>query len=153
MPVHRTVRKRGENHEVVMAVLGKTGQPQTAYEILDRLRPQGITSPPTVYRALERLLAEGRIHRLESLNAFVPCCHTHQGRAAVFTICDDCGHVEELADTALDASLVAAARRSGFALADSLVEMHGTCRGCTQPQTTGAAHSPLRKSRVKQERL
>lgn len=130
MPIGTGARKRHENHEAVMTALGKAGRPQTAYEILNCLRPLGITSPPTVYRALERLQMEGRIHRLESLNAFVPCHHPHHGAAVLFTICDHCGSVEEIVDTTLESQLVITARRKGFTAAHSLTELHGLCKPC-----------------------
>ncbi len=41
-----------------------------AYEILDRLRAEGLGSkPPGAYRALNFLTANGLAHRLERLNA------------------------------------------------------------------------------------
>src|ERR1700677_4755418 len=45
-----------------------------AYDLLDRLRAirQG-AAPPTVYRALEFLLEQGLIHKLESLSSYVGC--------------------------------------------------------------------------------
>jgi hypothetical protein len=65
----------------------------TAYEILDAVRDKGITAPPTVYRALNRLVEEGLAHRVESINAYVACAHSHHSDGAVvFAICDNCGY-------------------------------------------------------------
>ena len=45
-----------------------------AYDLLGALdRGAGAAKPPTVYRALDFLIAHGLVHRLESLNAFVGC--------------------------------------------------------------------------------
>ncbi|HSM41507.1 MAG TPA: transcriptional repressor, partial [Afifellaceae bacterium] len=49
--------------------------PLSAYDILDRLRDKGFRAPLQVYRALDKLLALGLVHRLESLNAFIACAH------------------------------------------------------------------------------
>jgi Fur family zinc uptake transcriptional regulator len=77
----------------------------------DAVRGQGITAPPTVYRALNRLVDEGLAHRVESLNAYVACAHSQHGEgAAIFSICQECGAVEEIDDKASVTRLRAAAR-------------------------------------------
>ena len=48
--------------------------PVKAYDILDILRSErSSAAPPTVYRALEFLLAQGLVHKIESLNAYLGC--------------------------------------------------------------------------------
>ena len=64
-------RSFAANHERVLRALRQAARPMTAYEILDVLGPFGISSPPTVYSALNRLLEDGLVHRLESINAYV----------------------------------------------------------------------------------
>jgi Fur family transcriptional regulator, zinc uptake regulator len=60
--------------EMVLAADG----PVKAYDLLDQLKAeQPGAAPPTVYRALEFLLENHFIHRLETLNAFVSCFHPH----------------------------------------------------------------------------
>ena len=47
-----------------------------AYAILDRLRDAGFGSqPPVAYRALDFLVENGFVHKIERLNAFVACSH------------------------------------------------------------------------------
>jgi len=42
----------------------------------------GIKSPVQVYRAVKKLIENGAVHRVESLNAFVLCASPHaHGRA------------------------------------------------------------------------
>ena len=57
---------------LVMNLLGKTKGPLSAYAILDQLHDSGFRGPVQVYRALEKLMELGLVHRLESLNAFSP---------------------------------------------------------------------------------
>ena len=52
--------------QTVLRLLKKSQTPLSAYEILDRLRNAGIKAPPTVYRALDSLVARGLAHRIES---------------------------------------------------------------------------------------
>jgi hypothetical protein len=42
-----------------------------------QLRDDGFRAPLQVYRALDKLLAAGLVHRLESINSFVACAHPH----------------------------------------------------------------------------
>src|ERR1044072_8607725 len=66
------------------------GRRISAYELIEELRDKASLAPQTVYRSLDRLIAEGQAHRLESLNAFVACCPPSHESTAVFAICDDC---------------------------------------------------------------
>ncbi|NRP75769.1 Zinc uptake regulation protein [Ensifer psoraleae] len=72
---HADDLKLTKNQSLVLAVLQSSEQPLSAYSILDRLREHGLKAPLQIYRALDKLLDAGRVHRLESMNAFVVCCH------------------------------------------------------------------------------
>jgi Fur family zinc uptake transcriptional regulator len=104
----------------------------TAYQVLDAVRDQGITAPPTVYRALNRLVEEGLAHRVESINAYVACAHSHHHAdgAVVFAICENCGLVEEIDDAAAVARLRGAAEAEGFAVHRVTTEIRGLCGPC-----------------------
>lgn len=133
------------NETLVLGVLRDESGPQTAYQILDRLRVDGLKAPLQVYRALRSLSDRHLVHRLESLNAFVACNHHHgeHRHAAVFSICQTCGRVSEATDPALDAALANLALRERFVLQDAAVEMRGLCETCasarSQPSTADQA--------------
>lgn len=125
-------------HQLVYDVLRRADRPISAYEVLDRVRPAGITAPPTVYRALSRLIDEGLAHRLESLNAFVSCARAdqgepheapHRGRAA-FAICERCGVVAEFAEDEAFAALQRWADERAFAVRRTVIEVTGRCAAC-----------------------
>lgn len=106
--------------------------PVTAYALLDQLRDtRWNAAPPTVYRALDFLMQQGLIHRVERLNAFIGCdegaSHTH---AAQFLICRTCGAVEELDDRAVAAAVGLAAAARGFTPSRATIEIEGTCAAC-----------------------
>ena len=129
----RTDRRRrgaGENDEIVFSVLSKSDRPLTAYELLARLRSKGITAPPTVYRALDRLIKGGRAHRLESLNAFVACARPHHRTSAIFAICRKCGTTAELSDVKLAPQIADWAKRLRFHAEESILEIRGECANC-----------------------
>lgn len=120
------------NQEAVYAALRRAQSPLSAYALLARLREQGFNAPTQVYRALDRLLEQGIVHRLESMNAYVSCRHSgschHAARA--FAICDNCSHVDEFSDDELARCLGRWTSGNGFSLRHSTVELHGLCGSC-----------------------
>jgi len=116
----------------VLAALLVSHRPLGAYEIMERLAPSGPRPAPiTVYRALDFLMENGLVHRIESRNAYLACAHDHEATAMVaFLICDDCGSVGEIPAAPVAQSLNAAARASGFAPKLSVVEIAGVCAHC-----------------------
>jgi len=115
--------------------------PIGAYALLDQLKAsRAKAAPPTVYRALDFLLEQGLIHRLERLNAFMGCAealdghghhhdhahdHPHQ-----FLICRGCGATREISDHGVAEAISAAAAKAGFSAARSTVEIEGYCGKC-----------------------
>jgi Fur family zinc uptake transcriptional regulator len=116
----------------VLSVLLGTHQPLGAYEIMERLAPRGPRPAPiTVYRALEFLLDNGLVHRIESRNAFVACIHNHaQADPVVFLICERCGMVGEAASAEVSSTLRSAARAAGFTPKSPVIEIAGICAHC-----------------------
>lgn len=126
--------KLTKNQSLVLSVLQSSDQPLSAYRILDRLRDEGFKAPLQVYRALEKLIEAGRIHRLESLNAFVICNHSRHGqihpRITAFQICEACGKVDEFHSEQVEGALALHARSSGFKTRSTTIEVHGLCACC-----------------------
>lgn len=122
----------GRNQQLVLDALTRSERPMGAYELLGLLRQQGLRSPLQIYRALDQLIEEGLVHRIESLSAFALCVHgecgTH-GRAA-FAICANCGRASEVHDPALERVLRRIARRQGFRTKSATVELSGLCEAC-----------------------
>lgn len=121
----------GRNDTLVLRVLRDTNQPMTAYEVMEHLRPEGVRSPPTVYRALSRLMREGHVHKIESLNAFVPCRHEgHAPGTAVMALCRVCGAAEEFCDAKLASHLADQASKRSFRIEHVALELTGLCQDC-----------------------
>ncbi|WP_170575899.1 Fur family transcriptional regulator [Ruegeria atlantica] len=104
-----------------------------AYAILDRLRDEGFGSqPPVAYRALDFLVQNGFVHKIERLNAFVACSHPGAAHSPAFMICRKCDAVAEAQSTPAKGVLGAAARAAGFEIERTVVEAEGLCPDCTQ---------------------
>jgi Fur family zinc uptake transcriptional regulator len=116
----------------VLQALLSSHRPLGAYEVIDELaRGMPRPAPITVYRALDFLMTNGLVHRIESRNAYLACAHDHDSAALVaFLICDRCGSVGEIPAAPVAQDLAAAARASGFAPKLAVVEITGTCAHC-----------------------
>jgi Fur family zinc uptake transcriptional regulator len=113
------------NQELVLGALtGSTG-PLSAYDILDRLRGDGLRAPLQVYRALEKLVDRGLAHRLESLNAFVACADTHCHRKGLIAFAVS-------SSSCLLQAVGAWARTEGFKVERTTMEIRGRCADCLQ---------------------
>lgn len=121
------------HQQCVFMALNSAESPLGAYALLDRLRDQGFTAPTQIYRALERLLEQGLVHRLETMNAYVACTHPAACKHGVraFAICDNCGHVDEFTDQDLTRGLGRWIARNAFSLNHCTVELHGRCAACS----------------------
>ncbi len=115
----------------VLEFVWESHAPVGAYDILERMSAGGRrTAPITVYRALDFLIAQGLVHRLESLNAYTGCGVPDVPHGAHFLICGDCGAVAELCDTEIDRAIARGAAQAGFAVRTPVVEIQGRCPEC-----------------------
>ena len=118
----------------VLGFVASAGKPIKAYDLLELVREgegAGAAAPPTVYRALDFLLANGFIHKLESVNSFVACHHPSTDQHSVpFLICNRCHSAVELEDRGVVEALDARARALGFVPQAQTLEVHGLCAKC-----------------------
>lgn len=116
----------------VLETLAARHRPLGAYEIIERLATGGTRHAPiTIYRALDFLLENGLVHRLETRNAFVACINNHaESELVVFLICERCGAVGEAPSAMVAGSLAAAAKAVGFSPKTPVIEISGTCSHC-----------------------
>jgi Fur family zinc uptake transcriptional regulator len=106
-------------------------EPVGAYELMDQLAKEGRRpAPPTVYRALEFLLENGLVHRIESLNAYVGCGDPLAPHHGQFLICRKCHAVAELDEPGISRIVDRKAHDLGFAVQAETVEILGLCAHC-----------------------
>jgi Fur family zinc uptake transcriptional regulator len=77
----------------------------------------------------------------------------------VFAICDQCGHVDEFSDSAIERRLKGWSKDNRFRLSAATVELHGQCARCdgvavadapaveAAPAPAQAAAQPARRAR------
>jgi Fur family zinc uptake transcriptional regulator len=123
----------------VLELVWTSHAPVGAYDILSRLGGDGRrAAPPTVYRALEFLLEQGLVHRIESLNAFIGCASPKAPHSGQFLLCTACGTATEITDGGIQAAVANAAGRIGFRTGHVTLEVKGLCQRCAG----GAAAEP-----------
>ncbi len=116
----------------VLTLVCKAKQPAGAYQLLDALRESGYSSaPPTVYRALDFLLTQGFIHRLASNNTYLACAHPEENHEAVFLVCEQCGHTQEVHTDGITRSVIKKAAGYDFEVRHVSVEVAGLCNHCS----------------------
>ncbi|MFC5431604.1 Fur family transcriptional regulator [Paraburkholderia denitrificans] len=128
-------RERGEKltplRRKVLELLLTSGRATKAYSLLDEMRQiHPGSAPPTVYRALDFLLAAGLIHRIESINAFAVCHDLTQCQHGILVVCQQCGNITELHEPKLRQALVAQIEAAGYRLAGDGIELKGVCAQC-----------------------
>ncbi|MCS2610605.1 transcriptional repressor [Halomonas dongshanensis] len=102
-----------------------------AYDLLDQLSTEHAAArPPTVYRALDFLIEQGLVHRIESQNAYVACVCPEHTHGFQLLICRQCGYVEELHLDKITAELTALADKQGFKVQRQTIELQGLCAEC-----------------------
>lgn len=115
----------------VLELVWQRHAPVGAYDLLDALRGDGRRAdPPTVYRALEFLLENGFVHRIESLNAYVGCGEPGDAHSGQFLICGNCNRVAELEDPAISQLISEKAGDLGFRINQQTIEVTGLCGEC-----------------------
>lgn len=125
----------------VLELVWSSHAPIGAYGVLERLsQERRSATPPTVYRALDFLLAQGLVHRIASLNAFVGCADPAAAHAGQFLICRDCGAAAELHDPRVDRAISQGAAEVGFLAEGQTVEVNGICPACRAGEGT-ASHA------------
>ncbi|MBV7485479.1 Fur family transcriptional regulator [Bordetella sp. BOR01] len=126
----------------VLELLLQHGRSLKAYELLDAMRAvHPGAAPPTVYRALDFLMDEGLIHRLDAVNAWTACHDAAGAPHDLLVVCTGCGAVAEVSDPAMSRQLAERVSRTGFALATHETEIRALCPQCQQQSPeTGHRH-------------
>ena len=117
---HQVLELIWDNHKAVKA-----------YDLLERIKPlQNAAKPATIYRALDFLIEQGLIHRIESLNAFIGCKCSDSPHELLLLICKECHEVEERPAPLVMQALTKEFAEAGFTQHSKAIEAHGICCRC-----------------------
>ena len=121
-----------KNQQIVLDLVEKSTQPLKAYSILFNVQKKGLKAPLQVYRALDKLVEIGKIHKIESRNAFVACKNSscQVSKATAFSICESCEKVTEINNSNLSKYLTNFKDNSGMNYSKYNLEFFGLCKKC-----------------------
>ena len=121
-----------KNQQIVLEIIERAKEPLKAYSILFNVQRKGINAPQQIYRALDKLIKIGKIHKIESKNAFVACknANCEVSKATAFSICENCEKVEELNDLKLSKYLSNYSDKTGMKYKKYNLEFFGLCKKC-----------------------
>ena len=121
-----------KNQQIIFDLIHKSSEPLKAYTILFSVQKKGIKAPPQVYRALDKLVEIGKIHKIESKNAFVACKNSNCeiSKATAFSICEICEKVTEISSAGLSKYLANFKDKDGMKYSKYNLEFFGLCKKC-----------------------
>ena len=119
-----------KNQRIVLNLLQDSGEPLKAYFILDSLKKEGLNSPLQVYRALDKLVELGKIHKVESLNSFIICNNSNCASNTAFTICERCGKVKEIKNNKITEGVNELVRENKLNITRYNLEFYVVCNTC-----------------------
>jgi len=118
----------------VLELVWESHRAVKAYDLLDRIKPfEQAAKPATVYRALDFLMGQGLIHRVESLNAFIGCNCSQSQHELLLLICTQCEEVEERPALEVMDAVAREIQQAGFVVHRKAIEIHGLCARCASP--------------------
>jgi Fur family zinc uptake transcriptional regulator len=125
---------------LVFELIWESHRAVKAYDLLEKIRPYPCAAKPaTVYRALEFLMEQGLVHRVESLNAFIGCVFSETRHELLLLICTRCDQVEERPGAQVMSSLREEIGQAGFHARRKSIEVHGICATCFALEDSAAS--------------
>ena len=121
-----------KNQRIIFDLIDKSPEPLKAYSILFNVQKKGIKAPLQVYRALDKLVEIGKIHKIESRNAFIACQNSscQISKTTAFSICESCEKVTEIKDNKLAKYLTNFNDNTGMNYKKYNLEFYGLCKKC-----------------------
>ena len=121
-----------KNQKIIFDLIDKSPEPLKAYTILYNVQKKGIKAPLQVYRALDKLIEVGKIHKIESRNAFIACHNSscQVANATAFSICESCEKVTEISNPSLSNYLSNIKNKDGMKYNKYNLEFFGLCKKC-----------------------
>ena len=120
------------NQQTVLDLLEGSKEPIKAYTILFNIQKKGIKSPLQVYRALDKLIEIGKVHKIESKNSYIACNNANctSQTSTSFLICEICDKVSELKKNNLSTYFLKLSEKSNFKYTKHNLEIYGACKTC-----------------------
>ena len=117
------------NNDIVFEIIKKSKHHLTAYEILNKFQNIKKIQPMSVYRSLNKLISENKIHKSNQTKKYMLCNHSHKNHNPSIAICKKCGDTEELKSD-LFASILKKYPIKKYDFSNFELEVSTLCKGC-----------------------
>jgi Fur family transcriptional regulator, zinc uptake regulator len=126
------IHSLSKNQQIIFDIINNSSEPLKAYTILFNVQKKGIKAPLQVYRALDKLVEIGKIHKIESRNAFIACNNSscQVAKATAFSICEICEKITEISSAGLSKYLTSFKDKDGMKYSKYNLEFFGLCKKC-----------------------
>ena len=115
----------------VLEIISSNHKPSRAYDLLAKLRDAGLSDkPPTIYRALDFLIENKIVHKLNTINAYVACFDEESEEISCFLICEMCQEIEEFHNKNLSKVLTNIGKKRGITIKNLNLEIGFKCQEC-----------------------
>ena len=131
----RKMRLTPLRRQVLICLLEAQGAVK-AYDLIEMLHKtrKRFTPPSTIYRTLDFLVDCGLVHRIASINSYLPCTCQHHENSLLLFVCSRCKKAQEMDDPELYVALKKRFGELGMALENGSIEMQGICHACSQEE-------------------
>jgi len=121
------------NQKLVHKLLKSSNKPLKAYSILFEIQKMGIKSPTQVYRALDKLIEIGKVHKIESKNSYVACKNKNclNKSSTSFLICNSCEKITEIEEETMSEQFSNLCKKFNSNYSQHNLEIFGTCSTCS----------------------
>ena len=119
-----------KNQKIIFDIIHNSSEPLKAYSILFNVQKKGINAPLQVYRALDKLVEIGKIHKIESRNSFIVCNNSNCASNTVFAICERCGNVKEIKNSDLSEGVKELVKKNRMNVTRYNLEFFVLCKSC-----------------------
>jgi Fur family zinc uptake transcriptional regulator len=128
--IKRGVQLTPLRREVFELLLLRGGSAK-AYDLQDDMRRRRErVAPTTVYRALEFLMEQDLVHRVDATNSFVACTAQHGERFPIVLVCARCEETTEWHDESAARLIAAILRERSSGFFGTGIEVKGLCDSC-----------------------
>ena len=117
------------NKNTVFDIIKRSKKHLTAYEILDKFQKIKKIQPMTVYRSLNKLIEDDKVHKSNQNKTYVLCSHLDKEHNPSIAICKSCGDTEELKSELFE-TIFKKNPIKKYNLSKFQIEISTTCRRC-----------------------
>lgn len=135
---HHGAQLTEQRREVLELLLHRRGSAK-AYDLQEDMQTRhGRVAPTTVYRALDFLMEQRLVHKVDATNTYVVCTDADHDHPSMMLVCTRCGDVTEWHDDRQFNALSAQVAAFLPSFEPQSLEIKGLCQRCRDSTRTAA---------------